>query len=207
MQRASRRKFHYIYKTTCIITKKFYVGMHSTDNIQDGYLGSGKRLWYSINKYGKENHICEILEFLPDRSSLKNREKEIVNEKFLQDSLCMNLVIGGSGGFTKEAAKKGGLAFVNKMKTDETFKESVKERARKVLKQLHLDGRVKHNTFTNKNHSESSKQKISEKAKQRIGKKNSQFGTCWITNGTENKKISKDDLIPDGWHLGRKIKR
>ena len=68
------RKYHYIYKTTCIITNRFYIGMHSTDNLQDGYIGSGKRLYYSIKKYGKENHTCEILEFLPDRLSLKNRE-------------------------------------------------------------------------------------------------------------------------------------
>lgn len=54
-KQASRRKYHYIYKTTCTITSKFYIGMHSTDNLEDGYVGSGKRLWYSINKHGKEN--------------------------------------------------------------------------------------------------------------------------------------------------------
>ena len=55
MERASRRKYHYIYKTTCIINDKFYIGMHSTDNMEDGYIGSGKRLWHSINYHGKEN--------------------------------------------------------------------------------------------------------------------------------------------------------
>ena len=73
---------HYIYKTTCSITGKYYIGMHSTSNLEDGYLGSGKRLWYSINKHGKENHSVEILEWLPDRCSLKLREKEIINESF-----------------------------------------------------------------------------------------------------------------------------
>jgi hypothetical protein len=38
------------------------------------------------------------------------------------------------------------------------------------------------------------------------GNGNSQFGTCWITNGKESKKIHLGDLIPDGWKLGRKIK-
>lgn len=34
--------------------------------------------------------------------------------------------------------------------------------------------------------------------------KNSQYGTMWITNGRENKKIKKDvDNIPDGWYKGR----
>ena len=36
------------------------------------------------------------------------------------------------------------------------------------------------------------------------GIKNSQYGTCWITNEKENKKIFKGDNIPKGWHFGRK---
>lgn len=92
------KRYHYIYKTICKVTGNFYIGMHSTDNLEDGYLGSGKRLWYSIRKHGVENHEREILEFLPDRSSLKSREKEIVNEEFLQDPMCMNIALGGEGG-------------------------------------------------------------------------------------------------------------
>ena len=35
------------------------------------------------------------------------------------------------------------------------------------------------------------------------GENNNQFGTCWITNGVESKKIKKEEIIPDGWKLGR----
>jgi hypothetical protein len=37
------------------------------------------------------------------------------------------------------------------------------------------------------------------------GKGNSQYGTCWICNYelNENRKISKEDVIPDGWIAGR----
>ncbi len=52
VRHAIRRKYHIIYKTTCTITNKFYVSMHSTDNLEDGYQGSGKRLKYSVNKHG-----------------------------------------------------------------------------------------------------------------------------------------------------------
>ena len=38
------KTYHYIYRTTCLVTGKFYVGMHSTDNLDDGYLGPGKIL-------------------------------------------------------------------------------------------------------------------------------------------------------------------
>lgn len=98
MRAASRRKFHVIYKTICTSTGRFYVGMHSTDNLDDSYLGSGVFLWRSIKKYGPENHRREILEHLPDRESLRLREEKIVDEKFLNDPMCMNLMRGGNGG-------------------------------------------------------------------------------------------------------------
>lgn len=94
-----QKKYHYIYKTTCLITGKFYVGMHSTDNLDDGYLGSGKILGYSRRKYGDENHTIERLEFLQSREELKRREKEIVNEELLSQPLNINLKYGGDGGW------------------------------------------------------------------------------------------------------------
>ena len=66
---------HYIYKTTNLLNGKYYIGMHSTFNINDGYLGSGKRLWYSINKYGKQNHKIEIIEFCDNRDELKKKRR------------------------------------------------------------------------------------------------------------------------------------
>ena len=95
------KQYHYIYKITCLINQKFYIGLHSTNNINDGYFGSGKRLWFSINKYGKNNFKFEILEYLSDRESLIKREKDIVNEELLLDPLCMNIKIGGNGGWNK----------------------------------------------------------------------------------------------------------
>ena len=61
------KKYHFIYKTTNLLSGKYYIGMHSTDDLNDGYLGSGTLLRRSLNKYGKENHSIEILEFLNSR--------------------------------------------------------------------------------------------------------------------------------------------
>jgi len=96
------KKYHYIYKTTCLTTNMFYIGMHSTNNLEDEYFGSGTILKRSIKKYGKENHLCEILEFLPNRKELISREKQIVNRDFIKNTKCMNLMEGGNGGFISD---------------------------------------------------------------------------------------------------------
>jgi hypothetical protein len=49
---------------------------------------------------------------------------------------------------------------------------------------------------------------ISDQMKvQQKGESNSQYGTCWICNIElqENKKIKREDAVPDGWVRGRNI--
>ena len=215
-KQASRRKYHYIYKTTCTITNKFYIGMHSTDNLEDGYIGSGKRLKNSINYHGKENHICEILEFLPNRIELATREKEIVNIELINEELCMNLKVGGNGGLgfiSEEQQRKrssaGGnaakikLAELNK---DPEWRTKLCNNLSKGIKKASIEGRLITPRFTNKQHSKETKSKMSEKAKTREPHQNSQYGKCWITDGENNKKIFKGNYIPEGWKQGRTIK-
>ena len=217
------RKYHYIYKTTNLINQKYYIGMHSTDNLEDGYMGSGKRLRRSLNKYGKENFKFEILEFLPNRETLKEREKELVNLNEVMKKECLNLTIGGQGGsgcgelngfygkkHKPQTLKKVILNLTNfniKYKEDLEFRNSVyKKRIETILK--NNNGEHPKN-FLNKKHKEESKKKISEKARLRTGEKNSQFGTCWISNGKENKKIKKEEInsyLRNGWDKGRKLK-
>jgi hypothetical protein len=69
--------------------------MHSTDDLEDGYLGSGTYLAKAKRKYGKENFKLEILEFCHSRESLKQREAELITEEMLKDPMCMNLSFGG----------------------------------------------------------------------------------------------------------------
>jgi len=59
-----------------------------------------------------------------------------------------------------------------------------------------------------KKHKEETKKKIGiANSKSQKGERNSQYGTMWITNGKENRKIRKEDIIPKGWNKGRKVKR
>ena len=87
-----------IYKTTNLINNKVYVGSHQTENLNDGYLGSGKHLKYAIKKYGKENFKFEILQFFNTPEEMFLAEREIVNEAFVKDPCTYNLKVGGSGG-------------------------------------------------------------------------------------------------------------
>lgn len=91
------KKYHYVYRTTCNITNKYYIGMHSSNELNDGYLGSGKILRRSVRKYGKTNHRFEILEFCDTPEELPLLEAKIVNIELLKDPLCINLRLGGSG--------------------------------------------------------------------------------------------------------------
>jgi group I intron endonuclease len=124
------KKYHFIYKTTNLLSGKYYIGMHSTDDLNDGYMGSGKRLRYSINKYGKQNHKVDILEFFDSRDELKKREKEIVNLNELSKEECMNIIVGGEGGatrtgmfHTKETKNKISISLIGIKFSDERRKK------------------------------------------------------------------------------------
>ncbi len=71
--------------------------MHSTDNLNDGYLGSGWILKDAIKKYGRENFKREILFIYSTRKEAMNKEAELVNEDFIKDNKNYNLTKGGNG--------------------------------------------------------------------------------------------------------------
>lgn len=211
------KKYHFIYKTTNLVNGKYYIGMHSTSNLKDGYLGSGKYLRNSIKKYGKENFEIEILEYCVSREILVTREKEIVNDVLLEDVLCMNLKTGGSGGFSYKDSENGRLHANIKRKflleTDEEFKFKFSNSVKNGLKKARENGKKFGFQSTNQRYNWSGKKhkpetilKMIQSASvitKSVGELNSQYGTIWITNDIFNRKISKYDTIPDGWRRGR----
>jgi len=194
------------------MTGKFYVGMHSTSDLEDEYIGSGKRLWNSINKHGKENHIKEIIEFLPDRFSLREREREIVNEKLLEDPLCMNLCFGGSG-WPNNGTQIGGDKFraahkwwknadreLTFLKTEHLRNESVVSK----ICETKMKRTGSKNGWKGRKHGTEYVKKMKEiMSNKQKGNKNSQFDTIWINDGRTSKKIRKNDSMPEGWNRGR----
>ena len=77
---------HFIYKTTDNRSGKYYIGRHSTYNINDGYLGSGK--WVRSLK-DKTNLNREILLEVDSFDELLKAEETLLSE-VLTDPLNMN---------------------------------------------------------------------------------------------------------------------
>ena len=109
-----KHKYNYFYKITNNLNNHFYYGVHSTDNLDDGYMGSGVRLHYAYKKYGIENFSKEILKFFDTREQANQYEAEIVTEELVKDNNCYNVILGGgfdtSGKLTVK--DKNGNAFL-----------------------------------------------------------------------------------------------
>jgi hypothetical protein len=76
---------HFIYKTTHV-NGKYYVGRHSTDNLDDGYIGSGN---WPLSIKDKSTLTREILEFADNADDLKILEGQYLTEHYGKIG-CMN---------------------------------------------------------------------------------------------------------------------
>ena len=217
------KTYYTIYKITNKIDGKFYIGSHKTKNLDDNYMGSGKYLKYAQEKYGIENFEKEILFVFDTPEEMYAKEAELVNEEFIVTENTYNLKVGGFGGWdynnTEEGQKlrehsyfnwqKAGInSYLQKYNNDLEFRQKVITHIKNIsiLGIIATKEKYPNGTFYGKKHSNETKQKMSESAKgKHDGVLNSQYGTIWITNGTENKKIKKDEPIPKGWVRGRKI--
>jgi group I intron endonuclease len=99
---------YYIYEVTNLVNGKTYIGQHITDNLEDGYLGSGKALKSAIKKYGRDNFKKEVLVFANGPTSLNFLERCMVPLWWAELPTNYNLVEGGGNGarMTAEARKK-----------------------------------------------------------------------------------------------------
>jgi hypothetical protein len=127
-----------------------------------------------------------------------------------------NLKGGGSGGFdflnngSEEhisRCRKGAMTTNSSLTKQEKQKNGHKGGSTRQQKYPALNSEIYKTsgcTFKGKTHSEETKRAISiANSFHQRGDKNSQFGTMWITNGQENRKIKKTGLIPEGWRKGR----
>lgn len=199
--------FYYVYKTTNIINNKFYIGVHQTKNLDDGYLGSGKILQFAIKKYGKENFTKEIINFYDNERDMYQAEAELVTEEFLKNKNVYNITVGGLGANNKQNLLHG-KELIDKMKEKGTYERWLKSTK---LAQIKANKKAS-DVWTGKKHTEETKEKIGKaNSKHQSGSGNSQYGKCWIHNTEyrESKSILKEELsywLFKGWFIGRKLK-
>ena len=130
-----------VYKIDNNINNKHYIGVHKTDNPNDGYFGSGKAIKKAIEKYGKNNFTKTILLITEDVTEAYNLEKELTEN--YRDRNNYNMKLGGIGGFTKEDAIKG----YNKAK-DIWSKEMLTENGKRSVKNISKETLVKNGRKT-----------------------------------------------------------
>jgi hypothetical protein len=117
--------YYTIYKTTNLINKKIYIGLHSTNDIDDSYLGSGVFLKKAIRKYGYKNFKKEILFVFDNKQDMIKKEKELVTEEFCLRKDNYNMVKGGYG-----------LSTLSKQKRDRAIAKMKKTKAKQDLTKI-----------------------------------------------------------------------
>lgn len=85
---------NFVYITTNIINGKQYIGSHATNNINDGYIGSGRIFLKAVNKYGKQNFQREILEECRNEET-KNKISNTLKGRPLSDDTKKKLSEAG----------------------------------------------------------------------------------------------------------------
>ena len=90
-----KMRYHYIYKTTNLINGNEYIGVHSTNNINDGYMGSGFNLKRAIRNYGAENFSTKVMKFFYHKAAAYSEEERLVNSAYIKRRDTYNIVVGG----------------------------------------------------------------------------------------------------------------
>lgn len=90
------KQYHLTYQVICKVNGKQYIGVHSTDVLDDGYLGSSNQLDKDIRLFGRINFVRTILEYHSTRQSALQQEKELVDAAWVNRPDTYNLSVGGS---------------------------------------------------------------------------------------------------------------
>jgi len=86
--------FHYIYKTVNPKNGKYYIGKHTTNDLNDGYQGSGK--WVRDCLKTKTLIETTIIQMCNNEDEAYKLEEKLIEEN-INKKLCMNMTYGGIG--------------------------------------------------------------------------------------------------------------
>jgi group I intron endonuclease len=150
------KTYNYIDLITNNLNGKIYVGKHSTDNLNDGYMGSGVALHRAYKKYGVENFSKKILAYADTEEKLNWFECFYI-KKYHARTNGYNLTDGGDGtlGLCLSEETKQKISGTLKGRTSNNKGKTFSEETKQKLSEAHKG----------KHHSEETKQKMSETKK------------------------------------------
>ena len=162
-----------IYQIKNKINGKLYIGKHQTENINDGYFGSGVALRSAVEKYGKENFVKEILFVFDTEKEMNAKERELITEEFVMRNDTYNLGVGGEGGPHFKGKTHNEEIISKRTESRKDFKHSVE--ARKKISEANSRRDISDETrkkiaekAKGRKHSDETKKKLSEIAKRKL---------------------------------------
>ena len=206
-----------VYKTTCLINGKIYIGQHEVHNLKKldtWYLGSGKLLLNAISKYGKENFKRSVICKVHTQKRANELEEFFINKYNSTDLNIGYNILSGSpyeNNPLKVPEIRERVAEANrgkkwsdevKEKISKSVSKTMTEERRRMISKQHK-GKIM-SDVTRKRMSKATKGKNNPMYGKR-GKKSPMFGRSWITNGVECKFIDISYGLPQGYYLGRKL--
>lgn len=188
-----------IYQITHRESGKCYIGKHQTNDLNDGYMGSGHLIRRAIQKHGKEAFHKEVLHVFSTEEEMNEKEKELVTSEFCLREDNYNLCPGGQGGW----------GYVNASGKAVNINQNVRDRLE--LSRLGNEAKAKKKQ-DNPDWHKAYKGKLSAANKRLVAEgkhpfqnlsKPANLGKVWITDGQLTRKINSGDETPIGWRLGR----
>lgn len=208
-----QKKHYLVYKTTCLLNGKIYIGQHQTYDPNDNYLGSGRELKQDIQNLGRENFKREILFDFDNFEDMDNKEKELVTEEFVAREDTYNVRLGGQDvdwhelemrgviKHTRERAILASKAFAEKLRTDAEYRKNYSLRMRELMHKRfrehpELLEKFRYG-FMGKHHTEEVKHRISiANSISKLGKNNPNYGKRWISDTFNEIVYLQDKTIP-----------
>lgn len=93
--------YHYVYKIIQLSTRKEYIGIHSTDDFNDGYMGSGALIKPAVDAC-PDDFVKTIIWMCKSRQEAEELESTLVTEEYLEENFperTYNQVPGGKASF------------------------------------------------------------------------------------------------------------
>lgn len=151
----------FIYKTTCLVNGKIYIGKHEGSE-SDNYLGSGTVFEFALKKYGRKNFKREILRRCETLHELRIWEHVFIKKYRAQDpSIGYNKADGDVNTSEYNPAKLPEVREKMLIKNRQTTRDpEYRKRHSEIMKEYYKTHPA---TFTGKHHSEKTKEKIRQK--------------------------------------------